>query len=248
MLLAAACSSSHGAPVATSTTLSTDSKAALDTVTAVTALGDSVPYGTACDCTPYPPLSGADLERVVAHPVHVSNDAVPGATSRDVMRQVEEDGDVIGDVGQSQAIMIEIGANDVAHSSQCGNDASCYAPEIPHITKNIHAIVARVHAITTAHPVAVVLLDYWSVWLGGQYALDQGLDYVEAADDVTTMVNDAIRTVAAETKSIYVDLRTAFRGPNDEYDETYLLAPDGEHPNAAGHQRIADAVAAAVRH
>ena len=92
----------------------------------------------------------------------------------------------------------------------------------------------------------MVLLDYWSVWLGGEYATAQGQAYVDAATAVTTSVNDTIHAVARATGSSYVDLRTAFRGPDDAWDETHLLAPDGEHPNAAGHERIAEAVAQAA--
>jgi lysophospholipase L1-like esterase len=38
------------------------------------------------------------------------------------------------------------------------------------------------------------------------------------------------------------DLRTTFGGPDHNRDETSLLASDGDHPDAAGQQRIADAV------
>ena len=85
----------------------------------------------------------------------------------------------------------------------------------------------------------VVLLDYWSVWLGGQYAAAQGDAYVTAAATVTDQVNTAIKTTALATNSAYVDLRTAFKGPDHTYDETHYLAPDGDHPNAAGHRQIA---------
>ena len=56
--------------------------AKLKEVTATTALGDSVPYGTACDCTPYPQLVGADVAHAAGHPVRITNAAVAGSRER----------------------------------------------------------------------------------------------------------------------------------------------------------------------
>ena len=42
-------------------------------------------------------------------------------------------------------------------------------------------------------------------------------------------------------------LRAAFKRPNYAYDETHYLSNDGDHPNAAGHERIAAAAAAAIQ-
>ena len=50
--------------------------------------------------------------------------------------------------------------------------------------KNLAAIVSRIHALGSGDKVLVVLLDYWSIWLGGTYARNKGHDYVSAARQV----------------------------------------------------------------
>ena len=56
----------------------------------------------------------------------------------------------------------------------------------------------------------------------------------------------AIRALAQRSGSAYVDLRAAFKGPDYDKDETRYLATDGDHPNAAGHEQIAEATDAVI--
>ena len=212
----------------------------------IVALGDSVPYGTNCSCTPYPPLTASGLTATTGQTVTATNDSVPGYTTSTVLHQLQSDTAVIDHVRAADAVEIEVGANDVAYSQSCGTNVACYSPKIPEIQANLDAILARVHELTSTHKVLVVLLDYWSVWLGGQYAADQGDAYVDAAATVTADVNAVIKSTADKTGSAYVDLRAAFKGPDYTYDETHYLSSDGDHPNAAGHQQIADATEAVI--
>ncbi len=213
----------------------------------VVALGDSVPAGGGCGCTPFPQLSAALLAAPGSGGVPTADDAVNGATSTDVLNAVMTDREVQADVAAADIVEIEIGANDVEYNDTCGTTASCYQPTVPIVEQNVQDIVAEVHALTQDHPVLVVLLDYWNVWLGGTYAAARGQAYVDASDAVTAQVNAAIRQAAAATGSTYVDVRAAFKGPGYTNDETRYLAPDGDHPNARGHATIAQAVVTAVR-
>ena len=210
------------------------------------ALGDSVPYGTNCDCRPYPPLTADGLSKSGGQTVTATNDAVPGYTTSDVLHQLSSDTGVIDHVRGADVVEIEVGANDVAYSSSCGTAVDCYTPKLPTVEKNLATIVSRVRELTSGHKALVVLLDYWSVWLGGTYAAAHGDAYVAAAKTMTEKVDAVIRTTATTTKSAYVDLRAAFKGPDYSYDETHYLSSDGDHPNAAGHQQIATATVAVI--
>ncbi len=212
----------------------------------VVALGDSVPSGGGCDCTPYPERSATTLLSVDGEKWVATNDAVGGYTTSDVLEQLATKPDVAAHVADADVVEIEIGANDVGYDSSCGPSVGCYQPTIPTVQRNLDQIVSKVHELTKGRTVLVVLLDYWSVWLGGQYAEAQGDAYVEGAAAVTDNVNAVIKDTATRTGASYVDLRAAFKGPDYTYDETHYLAPDGDHPNAAGHQQIADALVGVV--
>jgi len=133
--------------------------------------------------------------------VNATNDSVAGATSSDVLEQLTSDRDVTDQVSAADVVEIEVGANDVAHTSRCGSDVSCYTPRIPAIEQNLAAVVRRVHELTSGRHVLVVLLDYWSVWLGGTYAQARGPPYVAAVEEMTDEVNAVIKSTAAKSGS-----------------------------------------------
>ena len=231
-LLAAGCASA-----------TTESRAAQSS--SIVALGDSVPRGTNCNCTPYPPLTAEGLAATTGRKVTATNDSVAGYTTNNVLKQLTNE-DVKAHIRKADVVEIEIGANDVAYNKTCGTSVDCYAPKVPTVKKNLLDIVRRTQSLLSGRRHLVVLLDYWSVWLGGKYAKAKGDAYVAAAEEMTDRIDTAIRSTATETRSAYVDLRAAFKGPSYTYDETHYLSSDGDHPNAAGHERIASATEAVI--
>jgi len=212
----------------------------------IVALGDSVPRGTNCSCTPYPPLTATGLSKTTGDKVTATNDSVAGYTTKNVLNQLNNNQNVIDHVKKADVVEIEIGANDVAYGSTCGTSVDCYAPNVPTMKANLLSIVRRTQSLVSRHKHVLVLLDYWSVWLGGKYAAHKGQAYVAAAEEMTDRVDSAIKSTAQKTGSAYVDLRAAFKGPSYSYDETRYLSNDGDHPNAAGHKKIADATEAVI--
>jgi acyl-CoA thioesterase I len=245
--LTAACATSSPESHTASTASASAGQSAEPGTRSILALGDSVPRGTNCHCTPYPPLSAEGLTASTGHSVQATNDSVAGATTSSVLQQVTSDEQVISHARTADVVEIEIGANDVAYSASCGTSVDCYSPGIATVEKNLAAIVARVRDLTSGHKAIVVLLDYWSVWLGGTYAAAKGEGYVHAATTVTGEVNTVIKSTATRTSSAYVDLRAAFKGPDYDYDESHYLSSDGEHPNAEGQQKIAQTTEAVIR-
>lgn len=216
--------------------------APLDVVT----LGDSVPAGGACDCAAFPELVTSRLRADLHRPVVDTNLAAGGLTSADVLTQVGTP-EVGAALRRADLVVIEIGANDfdedTATDPVCSTSGPCDPDGVAELRTGLTRIVERVRSAGGPSDRAVLLLGYWNVFRDGATGRAQGPAYVAGSDRLTRDVNAAIDGVARATGSLYVDVYGPFAAVADPTDH---LAGDGDHPNAAGHRLIADAVVTAV--
>ncbi|MCW3845486.1 SGNH/GDSL hydrolase family protein, partial [Micromonospora yasonensis] len=202
----------------------------------VVALGDSVPAGTACGCAPFPDL----YARLLGPTTTSVNVAVGGTTSADL------DGQLRSPVArralrQVDAVLIMSGANDMVPLVEARSGAAAYRATAEEVGEHVAAAVTALRDLHGG-PLPVLVLGYWNVDRDGQVARD-GTDTngLADADTATAYVNDALRAAARRSGAIYVATYPEFRGPTGEADPTDLLADDGDHPNARGHEVIARA-------
>ena len=208
-LLLAACTPPNGAPPSRT----------------VVTLGDSVPAGTSCDCDPFPDLYAREQHAISW------NLAAGGSTSADVRAAVPGRRNLLS---SSAEVIIMTGANDMASAF---DQPAQYATVAATIQANVAAAVTAIEQI---HHVPVIVLGYWNVVLDGQVGVAQyGPSGVRDAASATAAVNTALQAAARGSGATYVSTVDAFHGDDGSHDPTGLLAPDGDHPNAAGHAVIA---------
>jgi lysophospholipase L1-like esterase len=216
----------------------------------VVGLGDSVPAGTACGCRPYVALVADALARTQHADVTESNLAVPGLTTQGLLTELDQS-TVQRAVRGADLTIVTIGANDfdsrTVTDADCGPDAhlACYRPTLLRLGELLDRVVDRLQALGARPGAGIVLTGYWNVFRDGQVGRQRGAAYVRNSDALTTAVDDVVAGTAARTRVTYVDVYQPFKGDGDR-DDTSLLAPDGDHPNADGHRVIAEAIAAAV--
>jgi acyl-CoA thioesterase-1 len=203
----------------------------------VVTLGDSVPAGTACDCTPFPDLY-AHMLNPEARSVNL---AQPGYTASDVQGQLTDAG-VRTDLRTAAVVLVMIGANDLADAFDNSRDDASYQAVAATVRTDVAAIVTTVMQVH-ATPVTVLVLGYWNVVKDGAVGLaEYGADGLKSAERATRDCNQALRRAAQQSGARYVTTTPVFKGTDRQEDPTDLLAADGDHPNAAGHQAIADAL------
>lgn len=207
------------------------------------ALGDSVPAGARCWGRAFPAL----LARSLGPRTRTRNLARRGQTTRGLLTQLEEPRTRVA-LGTADAVVLTVGANDVdeslAHGTGCDDPSSCAAEDLDRLLATLQRVLRRVRELAP-DGVPVVVTGYWNVLRDGQVAAAHGPAYVATSTALTALVNARIATASATTGAHFVDLAAAFARSGDV---TRLLAADGDHPNARGHRRIADAVAPVLQH
>ena len=210
----------------------------------VVALGDSVPAGSACSCTSYVALVATEVAAAQHRTIKIDNLSAPGRTTAGLVEQLGESS-VTAALSDADMAIVTIGANDLEDDSNCSVAASvgCYQPNLRALQTAYAQMLERLHAALPARA-RIFVTGYWNVFLGGAVARRHGASYVRNSATLTKMVNGVIASDAAAGSAIYVDVYRAFKGDGDR-DDTNLLADDGDHPNAAGHVVIAEAINAA---
>lgn len=204
-------------------------------------LGDSVMSGTNCDCDGITSELADSLAKVWRVPVSQVNLGESGATTDDLLDDLTNDSRTMSEVTNADVVVVIIGANDLTDDldtwRRTGCGRSCYQPHVQQMQNRLAKILARITNLEGNRPFSLVVDGYWNILTDGQTALKQGgwpqLSWSRA---VTASVDSAIRDAASTAGAHYVELRSVFSNTPDP-----LLADDGDHPNAAGVEAIAEA-------
>jgi lysophospholipase L1-like esterase len=216
----------------------------------VVGLGDSVPSGYACGCTSYVSLTGRHEAAQVPTTAAVSNLAEPGLTTSGLLDQLKETS-VRRRIAAADLVIITIGANDfdtgsVADASCRGPGLDCFRSTLDQQASQLRSVFKEVDRLLGNRPATVLVTGYWNVFLDGDVAVARGADYVRNSNALTVAENAQIAKIGRAQGDTYVDIYTPFKGTSGTKDDTFLLAADGDHPNAAGHRKIAKALESAL--
>lgn len=220
----------------------------------VVALGDSVTAGSNCDCRAYPDLYAAGLRSRYDAEVKVANDGQGGFTSQDTSTALRSHQETQTDVSGADVVIVTIGANDFlpAHeaieTNTCGasDHLVCARSTLAALRGNLDAILGRIHDLRGGRSTTVLVTGYWNVFEDGDVA-DRDFSSAGQAvsDELTRAVNAVIARAVERTGARYVDIYEPFKGADGKANPAHLLADDGDHPNAAGHDVIARALLSA---
>jgi lysophospholipase L1-like esterase len=213
----------------------------------VLALGDSVPSGRACDCDPFPVTYGAELSRRTGARVTVDNRAVSGLDTEGLMGQLQG-ADMQDAVRRADIVLITIGANDfgdhhddVVTGACTQGNSDCVSDELSALRTHLASVIGTIRALRGGQQTEILVTGYWNVFEDGDVAREQfGAAGLQQSIDLTRRANAVIDTVSTDSGARYVDLFTPFE--ESGRDVTSLVAADGDHPDAAGHELIANAL------
>jgi len=208
------------------------------TATVVT-FGDSVPAGTSCGCTAFPDLYA---RRITAESIDLAR---PGLTAAGMRAQLDTPR-ATDALRRASVVLIMIGANDLAAAFESGRGGPAYASAAASVRRDVSASLSRIRAVRGAG-LPVIVLGYWNVVEDGEVGhSDYGADGAAEAALATDQANEALREVAKAAGVIYLSTSAALKGADARDDPTELLTSDGDHPNARGHEAIAQAVYTAL--
>ncbi|WP_067930209.1 SGNH/GDSL hydrolase family protein [Alicyclobacillus kakegawensis] len=207
------------------------------------ALGDSIPFGwqlpDASSGHPSPDAFPYMVGRRLGY--RVQDLAVPGATSQDLLRQLNS-AKLKAALRQANVVLIDVGSNDLLHAANDvltnalsgrrlpgRSDAALFSAALAAYARTLPQVVARVQAQTDA---PIVLIDLYNPFPDGTILHD-------IAEPLLAAGNQTVLNTAAQTHCLVASAYEQFNHRQAEY---VRLQEDDMHPNARGQKALADAV------
>jgi lysophospholipase L1-like esterase len=224
-------------------------------------LGDSLPGAGdrdrpptyTCECTSFVTLYGSLAEDALGTQVVVDNLATnDGVGSDGLLDRVRAEDRYRDAIAGADIIAITIGTNDWQGPCNWPDDDDCWASSLASVPDRVGAILDEIIDLRGGRPTAIRLTTYYDQYIGFPTNLtSQGqpddpmppafLAFYRAEE---ARFYTALCAEATEREVTCVDLWEPFNGPGHDRDAKELLLPDHIHPNQAGHELIADTIAA----
>lgn len=213
----------------------------------VVGIGDSVTSGTNCNCESFVGLYATGLASERDLKTSSVNLGAAGWTSSQLLQNLTQPGAFRDQVAKADILLVTIGANDLnplETKQAAGCPATCYGPLVDAVGHNVELILAAARAAHPDHPPTILVTDYWNVFQDGDVGTaENGWSFQSWSDVLTRASSAQICNAARRAGATCVGLYGPFKG-NGSKNPTSLLAADGDHPNAAGHQLIASTLLA----
>jgi lysophospholipase L1-like esterase len=215
----------------------------------VVGVGDSVTSGYRCNCDSFVELYASQLAASRHLTTSSVNLGVPGLTSSELLQDMTQPGSDRDQVAKADILLVTVGANDLGPLESEGPadcPAACYMPLVERVGNNVELIVKAARDAHPNHPPTVLVTDYWNVFQDGDVGTaERGSVFTSWSDALTRAESTQICHGARRAGATCVSLYAPFKG-DGSMNPTSLLAADGDHPNAAGHQAIASALLGAT--
>jgi lysophospholipase L1-like esterase len=214
------------------------------------ALGDSVPSGTDVpDGVGYPRRLGQRLADASGRPIRLVNRAQAGERSDGVLAHQMSDIRTL----QPELVSVTVGANDflipalecasatIDDNPQTSCSGSSLMRTVPQYERNLRTILHQLYTDTGA---TIVVTTYFNPFPRGSQCAPG------TTDMALRFLNSTIADVAAEfgQRAVVVDIQPVFKGhegsePTGWFSQSPLrIACTDIHPNADGHDAIAEAI------
>jgi len=228
----------------------------------VVSLGDSIPVGgdDCGHCKTYTDLFGAWIQKTTGHRVVVENlSQHDNLTAARMAQELPQDSGRTQAVASADVVLLDIGFNDTPWNSiddACDGDhgffdgnpkaswtallGPCLQSELHRYHANLDKILAEIDSLRAGKPTAVLLTTQYSDFGGPPGHSCCPAIATKVAAQVKVGFNKVACEVARAHHARCVDLLHPFNGPDGTTWPGNLIGPDGTHPSAAGHRRIAE--------